>query len=657
MTSREIKASFVRLNIDTRVSTVIMEGTPFISVKFQSSIPRLLSGLIMTYIRENTFEEDNIMRAQLMPDSNSLHYHFILPDTAWQDILRVFNNNNQPQQINPNQHGSIAYPSWTDVRSFEDSYPVSPLQYQSYPSPRQENETLLCANCNRKKRKNQDYIMQNEKWYCKKDYLELFQRCSSCSNRVIKEDMNQCDVCILDICDYCANFHDCFTLAEPEKETRRSIYKIAKEKKISLYNLQNPLKEVAYEFIAGTPTVKAEMIKINRFVGTEIEVENGTKFGLNVLLDKNVGIAHDGSLDRNTGIEIQTPPSSLDKLEDIVKNTCQVLKKRGYKSTIKCGLHVHLDARDFKNNHRKILQVIKTFYSIEDMIFSILPPSRWTSRFCQRLSKEYKYDNFVNGKKADQEWYKEAENIILNTRKDKKYDKSRYYGLNIHSIFHRGTLELRYHSGTISEYKILMWTNFCLKVLDYALNKYDAKTIQVLFDKETSWDKFEIMAKTFELPQDMQKYLLLRMRKFNPNFNIKFNQGKDKRDIEKTTIDKIATEMTAKIEELKPKITKNVRKLFLNSGIDNPEGQRPREFIQVIQERIDDEMKKLYPTQYGIMPIESGFIKDEEINQVISYIEQGRNLQREITTDEDGELDENTPSEGASIATPVSAVW
>lgn len=630
MTSRQIKSAFLRQHIHCTVSSLNRGEVKMLSISFGHRLPLDLEEILSTIINDSAEQGDESIREIINPDSNRNHFIFVLPLDIWERVLNQLSPTPswsfvpQPQQLDPSRflHVSEGYNFDEDV--FE-------------PVPEVERH---CAKCNKKKRKNEHYLQVYGDYYCKKDFAILFDKCGICHSIVDKKAILSCDVCITDICKICNQRHPCNTLSEREKESRRLIYKIAKERKIPEFYLANPLRDVAYKFIAGKPEIPTNHIKINRFVGTEIEVERGQKFGLNVLLNPDVGIAHDGSLDRNTGIELQTPPSSLNELESVVTNTCQILKQRGYKSTIKCGLHVHLDARDFKNNHKKILQVIKTFYSIEDLIFSILPPSRWTSRFCQRLSKEYMYDNFGTGKKADVEWYKEAEAIILNVRKDKKYDKSRYYGLNIHSIFHRGTLELRYHSGTINEYKILMWTNFCLLVLEYALKNYNPKTIQSLFDAETSENKFNIMCGIFAIPSEMKQYLLLRVRKFNPNFNIKFNQGKEKRQIEKETVGKLTLEMVKMIEKIKPKAIKKIKTMFARNGIENADLVRTRDFIEAVQNTIDTEMKKLYPNEYGIMPMETGFIKDEEINQVISYIEQGRSLQRDIASDEDGELEE-----------------
>ena len=42
-----------------------------------------------------------------------------------------------------------------------------------------------------------------------------------------------------------------------------------------------------------------------------------------------------------------------------------------------------------------------------------------------------------------------------------KYEKCRYFGLNLHTWFERGTVEYRHHEGTIAWTKLLYWALFC----------------------------------------------------------------------------------------------------------------------------------------------------------------------------------------------------
>ena len=312
------------------------------------------------------------------------------------------------------------------------------------------------------------------------------------------------------------------------------------------------------------------------------------------------------------------------------------MHKKEYKGTIACGLHVHIDATGFRKSKEKLSNIIKTFYAIEDMIFSFIPPSRWVSHYCQRLCKDYSYNNFDPSKGFDESWYKEDDRALLRIRKTRKYDKARYYGLNMHSVTLNGTIELRYHSGTINARRILLWVSFCLYVVEYALKNYSEKEIKCLFDMETGWEKFEKMCGVFNLPIQLRNYLETRINKFNPDFNIKFNKGKEVRKKERRIYNKVNEMMQEKIKELRPGVISEITAEFKANGISNPAERRSREFFKAIEDRLDQKLKMLFPQEYKIIPADGGFILDKEIENILKFITQGQQLQQTI---EDGEIE------------------
>jgi hypothetical protein len=288
-----------------------------------------------------------------------------------------------------------------------------------------------------------------------------------------------------------------------------------------------------------------------------------------------------------------------------------------------CGLHLHFDARDIMNDHVKIIQVIKTFYSIEDIIYSMLPPSRWGTHYCQQLSKNYLYDNFKKTMKkndAEKEIYKDTNMRSIQRRKNHKYDTARYFGLNIHSIFFRGTIELRYHSGTVEDYKILAWADIASRIIDYAINQYDEKVIEKLFNMPTGYDKFKEFRSVFKIPTNLQDYIMSRVNKFNPNFGIKFNEGKEARLTERKEIKKINRIVLNKIKEIYPvayKEIKNDEKYF---------GLSRREHRLYAMENATNIARKELPQKYFDMPLDGGFMESKELEEIRSFMERGRQL-------------------------------
>jgi len=172
-------------------------------------------------------------------------------------------------------------------------------------------------------------------------------------------------------------------------------------------------------------------------------------------------------------------------------------------------------------------------YAVEDMIFSMIPPSRWDSKYCQPLSYFYTFKNFDGKAKIDaleSIWYKTKSAEAKKQRKTYKYDDTRYSGFNLHSLFFRGSVEFRYHSGTINSQKILLWTEILLRIFDYAIQRYDSKQITKLFNMQTCGEKLNQMRAIFGFSDSTYKYMKNRISKFNPQYAIRFNKGKEERE-------------------------------------------------------------------------------------------------------------------------------
>jgi hypothetical protein len=311
------------------------------------------------------------------------------------------------------------------------------------------------------------------------------------------------------------------------------------------------------DFIAKIDFKAGSLITLPHRIGVELEAERGDVRILGKHLDKDIMFSHDGSL-HDKGIEINFPPLQGKKLEKKVKDASEALIKAGFIGTSSCGLHIHIDGSEIINSSQKQVQLIKTIYVIEDMIFSVLPSSRWDNRFCKRLADYYLYKNFklsLDQKNLETIWYNTRSEDEKHDRKERKYDDTRYAGFNLHSLFFRGTIEFRYHSGTVQAKKILYWANLLSHIYDWAINHYDDNTINDLFNSRTSKDKFmKVFQYMLKLDKDTVKYFFNRASKFNPNFYVAFNKGEKARKqdelIVNLTSKELRREVYKKLDEL-----------------------------------------------------------------------------------------------------------
>lgn len=523
---------------------------------------------------------------------------------------------------------------WVDTES--DDY--TSTDYNTYCETCAPENTYHCESC--------DYTYDGDEYdsydgmiYCNSCFRDRYSYCDSCNEDYPQDEGAYCEDCSESFCNNCwdEHEHNDDNLTEEQRAERDRAREEAQRRAIEESRLRNPYRQASTEFYRGEEA--GTHIKVDRFVGIEIEAEQGDTYGLGVAVPEEVGISTDGSLSVK-GVEVQTPPATLNKVEEFVTKACEGLQSKGYKGTKSCGLHVHIDARDIRNDHKKITQVIKTFYALEDILYSMLPPSRWNSRYSKRLAQNYLYTSFREKndlKDVQKAWYKEERDDRLENHTASRYNGARYYGLNVHSLFFRGTIELRYHSGTIKPSKILHWTDLMLRIVDWAINNYDEKKVERLFDLETGFDKLRAVLDLTQAPYSLEEYMKLRISKFNPNFNIKFNKGKKVRSAERRTLTRKRRQIDTMILKCQEKHYKVLKAQWGNHSDVSDE-----RLNQEAKTRAQDEILGNLPSEMQNIlynkNLDGGFMTTDEMEKTLALIQQGRNLQLDSASGE--EVDE-----------------
>lgn len=220
-------------------------------------------------------------------------------------------------------------------------------------------------------------------------------------------------------------------------------------------------------------------------------------------------------LSLSNGLEVQTPPASLDALEDIIEKTCKTLNDYNYYIKSTCGLHVHIDTT--KIGWKNIRNFIYAYTFFEDLIFDFLPTSRRKSTYCLPIVRRYDPREIIEVKSKDElellwyykedsnltyfaesqmrnenisfadsfdyrnkvnslkkEWKQKGKPFCDNFKRD-KWNCTRYTGINLHSYFFRGTIEMRHHSGSLNPEKILKWIQFNLELLRFSKKLTNSK--------------------------------------------------------------------------------------------------------------------------------------------------------------------------------------
>jgi hypothetical protein len=379
-----------------------------------------------------------------------------------------------------------------------------------------------CVMCGEYLHENSIDLTQNNDgdYYCQNCYDDNYMRCYSCDCEMLSEEAYYSDRQGEYLC--------------------RSCY--AEE------NGGLPERAVNVRTTSFQSKEKGDIIVSPRKFGVEIECGSERPFRFASALEElplEVGMCQDGSLSGFENlIEIQTPPASGKAGEKLIKDVCATLRRGSAKVNDSCGLHVHLECKDIlaessnatKQSELKTKSLFALYFQYEDVIQSFLPSKRRTNRFAMPLAADYSLANLQMVKaQSDLEalWYYKkldtgsTDNTILNgvsSCKEHKKHQSRYHGINFHSLYSWGVLEIRYHQGTTNPEKILNWINLHQLIIDYVAKQPNNKIVKQLLKDvpDNLADKTQLLFKSIGMSKDSIKYFLERQKKFaQPNLTTK----------------------------------------------------------------------------------------------------------------------------------------
>jgi len=364
------------------------------------------------------------------------------------------------------------------------------------------DETLLCDTCYHDQYyqceqcdewTNRDdivYCEYNSRNYCESCWSENVGSCYDCGEEVPYDDLNYVERRDVDICGGCY---------DEEQHRRQPNWYVESNNMVrtnthfvhprrNLYSLESSeiVTRQSDDFIDFKDSF--DKVKSRRCMGIEIEYNDDNSsdrediyYRLHIALAKKNGVVvdphnwsdagmrrslivtSDGSITSENhpyGKEVILEPRRGDILaSDVETITSELIKARGYVSS-NCGLHLHVDSRDYDWYHFAVLTMMTKL--IEPQVFSMLPSSRRVSRWCHPVSQTINNFSGIDGRDSFVNFYYDGERY----HNDKYHDK-RYHGLNLHSHFQANQgVEIRYHSGTLNADKIIHWSIFWSKVVD-----------------------------------------------------------------------------------------------------------------------------------------------------------------------------------------------
>ena len=167
-------------------------------------------------------------------------------------------------------------------------------------------------------------------------------------------------------------------------------------------------------------------------------------------------------------VEMNSPKleySEMGKLQEVVRT----LRHAGAVVNGSCGMHVHVDAS--KHTPQSLKNALSIMYSKEDILFKALNVNESrVERWCQKvrepmLEKIRKLPSNTTMDRLRREWYEGSDGSY------EHYNWTRYYALNLHSVFYRGTLEWRCFESTLHAGKVRANITLALAISAQAINR------------------------------------------------------------------------------------------------------------------------------------------------------------------------------------------
>ena len=169
-------------------------------------------------------------------------------------------------------------------------------------------------------------------------------------------------------------------------------------------------------------------------------------------------------------VEVVSPVCSYDDIDSLQK-ILRKLRKSGAVVNESCGIHVHIDAGP--HTPKTLKNIVNIIAAKEDLLYKALKIHVRREDYCKKTDTDF-LDRINRRGPASMDdirlqWYR---GYVGNEHA--RYHDSRYQGLNLHSVFYRGTIEFRLFNSTLHAGELKTYIQICLAISHQALNQQRA---------------------------------------------------------------------------------------------------------------------------------------------------------------------------------------
>ncbi|MEY8575863.1 amidoligase family protein [Oscillospiraceae bacterium 21-37] len=186
-----------------------------------------------------------------------------------------------------------------------------------------------------------------------------------------------------------------------------------------------------------------------------------------------------GSRNAAYAVEFVSP---ICRYEDIgtIQEIIRKLRTAGAKVNSSCGIHIHIDASP--HDVKTLRNIVNIMAAKEDLLYKALKVNVFREHYCAKADTRFLDE--LNAKRPSS--MSDFEHIWYNGRSGRNYhyDESRYHGLNLHSVFSKGTIEFRLFNSTLHAGEIKSYIQLCMAISHQALVQKSASRIKTQSSNE-----------------------------------------------------------------------------------------------------------------------------------------------------------------------------
>ena len=174
--------------------------------------------------------------------------------------------------------------------------------------------------------------------------------------------------------------------------------------------------------------------------------------------------------------------SPICKYEDIetIQELIRKLRSSGAKVNDSCGIHIHVDAST--HDVKTLRNIVNIMAAKEDLLYKTLKVDVHREHYCAKADTRFLDE--LNAKRPSS--MSDFEHIWYNgpSGRYQHYDETRYHGLNLHSVFSKGTIEFRLFNSTLHAGEIKSYIQLCMAISHQALVQKSASRIKTQSSNE-----------------------------------------------------------------------------------------------------------------------------------------------------------------------------